>query len=134
VFLRPLVGHTQERTIAGAVGFLFNFGYLLTSYKYAATEDYDICYTMQQCVQCLRMIGYAMDYMDGVPAKKKSPSPSPSSTPSSDKSSSSSPSSTGEVLEKAAVQSKTPAVVREKTPISFGRDIALEEVPSLLGT
>ena len=114
----------KNRTAASSASFLFNFGYLLTSYKYAATEEYDICYTMQQCVQCLRMIGYGMDFMDGQPKSSKK-----TTTPT-----------TPAIPEKAPAPAPTapPAVAaaapREKTPISFGRDIALPQLPSLAET
>ncbi|KAK3815441.1 MAG: MBOAT, membrane-bound O-acyltransferase family-domain-containing protein [Benniella sp.] len=119
----------RNRSLASSLSFVFNFGYLLTSYKYTATEEYDICYTMQQCVQCLRMIGYGMDFMDGQPRSSKKAT---TTTPV-----------TAEAIEEkkkipAAPVAQAPApaavVVREKTPISFGRDIALSELPSLAET
>ncbi|KAG0067989.1 Lysophosphatidylcholine acyltransferase 3 [Linnemannia elongata] len=113
----------KNRSLASTLSFAFNFGYLLTSYKYAATEEYDICYTMQQCVQCLRMIGYGMDFMDGQPksGKKKDVA-----APASEE-------------KKVDTPAPTPApaasaVVRDKTPISFGRDIALAQLPTLAET
>ncbi|KAG0010906.1 Lysophosphatidylcholine acyltransferase 3 [Entomortierella chlamydospora] len=120
----------KKRALASSLSFLFNFGYLLTSYKYAATEEYDICYTMQQCVQCLRMIGYGLDFSDGQPKSSRGKSKDQSATTEAKK-----------VPDQAATSPSpspspsppptTPAVVREKTPISFGRDIALQELPSL---
>ncbi|KAF9902518.1 hypothetical protein EC991_004810 [Linnemannia zychae] len=111
----------KNRSLASSLSFVFNFGYLLTSYKYAATEEYDICYTMQQCVQCLRMIGYGMDFMDGQPKSAKKPAvateekkietPAPAPAPAA-------PAAAG----------------RDKTPISFGRDIALAKLPTLAET
>jgi lysophospholipid acyltransferase 5 len=75
------------------------------------------------------MIGYGMDFMDGQPRSSKKTAATPV---------------TAEAIEekkKAAVaapvaQAPAPAavVVREKTPISFGRDIALSELPSLAET
>ncbi|KAG0046346.1 Lysophosphatidylcholine acyltransferase 3 [Gryganskiella cystojenkinii] len=111
----------KNRTAASSLSFLFNFGYLLTSYKYAATEGYDICYTMQQCVQCLRMIGYGMDFMDGQPksAKKTAPPAVPEKAPAPTP---------------AAPAGAAAGAPREKTPISFGRDIALPQLPSLAET
>ncbi|KAG0266623.1 hypothetical protein DFQ27_009630 [Actinomortierella ambigua] len=129
----------RNRALAASTSFVFNFGYLLTSYKYAATEEYDICYTMQQCVQCLRMIGYAMDFMDGQPKSKKE---KPSSTGSGNGSVGDgggvvAPSSVAPEEKNAAAVVAPPAAVaqapvpREKTPISFGRDIALGQLPTL---
>ncbi|KAF9171786.1 Lysophosphatidylcholine acyltransferase 3 [Mortierella sp. AD011] len=116
----------KKRALGSSLSFLFNFGYLLISYKYAATEEYDICYTMQQCVQCLRMIGYGLDFSDGQPKSSSGKSKDQSATTEAKK-----------VPDQAATSPSpspppaTPGVVREKTPISFGRDIALQELPSL---
>jgi len=117
----------KNRTAASSLSFLFNFGYLLTSYKYAATEGYDICYTMQQCVQCLRMIGYGMDFMDGQPKSTKKASAA-AGTPVIEKTSEMSPVAT------APAAAAVAAPARDKTPISFGRDIALPELPTLSET
>ncbi|KAG0276174.1 Lysophosphatidylcholine acyltransferase 3 [Linnemannia exigua] len=108
----------KNRSLASSVAFAFNFGYLLTAYKYAATEEYDICYTMQQCVQCLRMIGYGMDFMDGQPkAPKKAAAVEEK-----------------KVDTPAPAPAAAPAPGRDKTPISFGRDIALAKLPTLAET
>ncbi|KAF9973230.1 hypothetical protein BGZ73_003568 [Actinomortierella ambigua] len=115
----------RNRALASSVSFLFNFGYLLTSYKYSATEEYDICYTMQQCVQCLRMIGYAMDFMDGQPkSKKEKPAAAASSSQQPEEK------NAAAVVAPPAAVAQAP-VAREKTPISFGRDIALVQLPTL---
>lgn len=45
--------------------FLFNMGYLLTSYMYYASGDYDVNWTTPQCILTLRMISVAWDYYDG---------------------------------------------------------------------
>ncbi|KAF9404047.1 hypothetical protein BGZ94_004405 [Podila epigama] len=123
----------KNRTLASTLSFLFNFGYLLTSYKYAATEDYDICYTMQQCVQCLRMIGYGMDFMDGQP---KSASSKKASVAAEEKKATT-PSVNAEQGPASVTVAPSPGAVtsaREKTPISFGRDIALAQLPTLAET
>ncbi|KAF9902390.1 hypothetical protein BX616_001944, partial [Lobosporangium transversale] len=116
----------KNRTLASSVSFVFNFGYLLLSYRYSATEEYDICYTMQQCVQCLRMIGYGMDFMDGQSKKIKPTLTSKDQQQEKEK------------KEANTFQAKAlpdnPVPVREKTPISFGRDIALTQLPSLAET
>ncbi|KAF8978361.1 Lysophosphatidylcholine acyltransferase 3 [Entomortierella lignicola] len=116
----------KNRSLASGLSFLFNFGYLLTSYKYAATEEYDICYTMQQCVQCLRMIGYGMDFGDGQKKSAKSKE-QPAATAAT-------ATTTTEKANPGPPALVAPAVVRDKTPISFGRDIALAQLPSLAET
>ncbi|KAM7444465.1 Lysophosphatidylcholine acyltransferase 3 [Porites harrisoni] len=45
--------------------FLFNMGYLLTSYAYYASGDYDVNWTTPQCILTLRLISVAWDYYDG---------------------------------------------------------------------
>ncbi|KAG0242322.1 hypothetical protein BGW41_004536 [Actinomortierella wolfii] len=120
----------RNRALASSVSFLFNFGYLLTSYKYSATEEYDICYTMQQCVQCLRMIGYAMDFMDGQPKSKKKTSDDSTSTSSSSGQQQPKEKNPADVVAPPAAVAQAP-IPREKTPISFGRDIALPVLPTL---
>ncbi|KAF9382516.1 hypothetical protein CPB97_007111 [Podila verticillata] len=130
----------KNRSLASTVSFLFNFGYLLTSYKYAATEDYDICYTMQQCVQCLRMIGYGMDFMDGQPksaSKKKDAVAADALADLVEEKKATTPAAKAEKGPATVTVAPSPAAVtsvRDKTPISFGRDIALAELPSLAET
>ncbi|OQR66884.1 lysophospholipid acyltransferase 5-like [Tropilaelaps mercedesae] len=48
-----------------AASFIFAMCYLLAGYLYTATENYDIKWTMPQCILCLRLIGVAFDYYDG---------------------------------------------------------------------
>ncbi|KAG0206698.1 hypothetical protein BGX28_001897 [Mortierella sp. GBA30] len=130
----------KNRSLASSVSFVFNFGYLLLSYRYAATEDYDICYTMQQCVQCLRMIGYGMDFMDGQPKpenkKKKEALVAAESLATLVEEKKAHPGKADHGIEQVAVAPTAAAVtsVREKTPISFGRDIALPQLPTLQET
>ncbi|KAF9968722.1 hypothetical protein BGZ70_009644 [Mortierella alpina] len=130
----------KNRSLASTVAFVFNFGYLLTSYKYAATEDYDICYTMQQCVQCLRMIGYGMDFMDGQPKtlskKQQAAAVGAETLATLVEDVKTHPSKADQGIDHVIVAPSPAAVVpvREKTPISFGRDIALAQLPSLAET
>ncbi|KAF9580179.1 Lysophosphatidylcholine acyltransferase 3 [Lunasporangiospora selenospora] len=126
----------KNRTLASGIAFFFNFAYLLTSYKYAATDDYDICYTMQQCVQCLRMIGFGMDYMDGQPvANKKKQAAEVAAKALTDivEEKKAHPGKADHGPETVAVAPAAPAVTaaREKTPISFGRDLGLAKLPTL---
>lgn len=48
-----------------AATFIFNMGYLMTGYYLTTTENYDIKWTMPQCVLTLRLIGLAFDLSDG---------------------------------------------------------------------
>ncbi|KAL0117830.1 hypothetical protein PUN28_008904 [Cardiocondyla obscurior] len=58
-------------TILGSTGlsviatFLFNMSYLLYGYYTTSTQDYDIKWTMPQCVLTLRLIGLAFNLWDG---------------------------------------------------------------------
>ncbi|KAG8229520.1 hypothetical protein J437_LFUL004926 [Ladona fulva] len=45
--------------------FLFNMGYLLFGYYFTGTENYDIKWSMPQCVLALRLIGLTFDIYDG---------------------------------------------------------------------
>lgn len=55
----------QQRQIAVAAVWIFNAAYLLTGYYTMASSDYDISWTMSQCILCLRLMGFSMDFMDG---------------------------------------------------------------------
>lgn len=54
-----------NRKLAAAGVWLFNALYLLLGYYFMQTDDYDITWTMTQCILCLRMMGFAFDYYDG---------------------------------------------------------------------
>ncbi|XP_074625933.1 lysophospholipid acyltransferase 5-like isoform X1 [Acropora palmata] len=54
--------------------FLFNLGYLLTSYAYYASGEYDVNWTTPQCILTLRLISVAWDYYDGNQDQEKLPS------------------------------------------------------------
>ncbi|XP_033221131.1 lysophospholipid acyltransferase 5-like [Belonocnema kinseyi] len=55
-------GSTKQCVIAA---FLFNMTYLLLGYYSTSTEDYDIKWTMPQCVLTLRLIGLTFNVWDG---------------------------------------------------------------------
>jgi len=52
------------------LSFTFNISYLLIGYTFTASEEYDISWTMPQCVLCLRLIGLTVDVYDGIQAKQ----------------------------------------------------------------
>jgi len=56
---------------------LFNMAYLMAGYWYMAGEEYDISWTMPQCVLCLRLIGLTWDVYDGARARREPDSLSP---------------------------------------------------------
>jgi len=55
---------------AVSVSFLLNMTYLMAGYWYEAGAEYDISWTMPQCVLCLRLIGLSWDIYDGERLKK----------------------------------------------------------------
>ncbi|KAI8342399.1 MBOAT, membrane-bound O-acyltransferase family-domain-containing protein [Chlamydoabsidia padenii] len=57
----------SQRTLAVAGVWIFNAAYLLIGYYVMAAEEYDISWTMPQCILCLRLMGFSMDFMDGQP-------------------------------------------------------------------
>ncbi|XP_043603556.1 lysophospholipid acyltransferase 5 isoform X3 [Bombus pyrosoma] len=51
--------------------FVFNMAYLLCGYYMTSTDDYDIKWTMPQCVLTLRLIGLAFNLLDGQKPEEK---------------------------------------------------------------
>ncbi|ORZ15144.1 MBOAT, membrane-bound O-acyltransferase family-domain-containing protein [Absidia repens] len=70
----------KKREMAVATVWIFNTAYLLTGYYTMASNDYDISWTMPQCIICLRLMGFSMDFMDGKvdPADAAAATPAPS--------------------------------------------------------
>lgn len=55
-----------KRPVLGAyLVFITETAHLLIGYWFTETETYDICWTLQQCLLTLRLIGYAFDVSDG---------------------------------------------------------------------
>ncbi|XP_031848228.1 lysophosphatidylcholine acyltransferase 3 protein nessy [Nomia melanderi] len=52
-------------TLSVVATFVFNMSYLLYGYYETGTHDYDIKWTMPQCVLTLRLIGLAFNVLDG---------------------------------------------------------------------
>ncbi len=63
-----LLGPRKETVVAL---FAFNLGYLFIGYLLDSSSEYDITWTMPQCVICLRLIGLAFDLWDGTAPKEK---------------------------------------------------------------
>ncbi|XP_076233949.1 lysophosphatidylcholine acyltransferase 3 protein nessy [Calliopsis andreniformis] len=53
------------------ITFIFNMSYLLYGYYTTSTDDYDIKWTMPQCVLTLRLIGLAFNLLDGKKSEEK---------------------------------------------------------------
>ncbi|CAH1102115.1 unnamed protein product [Psylliodes chrysocephalus] len=65
LFTFGTLGILKGTTASVVVTFVFNLGYLLLGYNYASTDNYDINWTMPQCILTLRLIGVAFDLFDG---------------------------------------------------------------------
>ncbi|GIY05172.1 lysophospholipid acyltransferase 5 [Caerostris darwini] len=61
-FLLLTIGGTFKSVV---VSFFFLMGYLIYGYYITGTDDYDIKWSMPQCVLTLRLIGLAYDVFDG---------------------------------------------------------------------
>nr|CAG8433890.1 8260_t:CDS:2 [Entrophospora candida] len=118
----------NNRRISCAAAFIFNFTYLLCGYYFNATDDYDINWTMTQCVLCLRMIGFAMDFMDGEKLLKSNP---PKNQLINDKKVTSSVTPPPSSLNGTELTARNPA---PKLPRSFEKNIQLATLPSLIET
>jgi lysophospholipid acyltransferase 5 len=117
-YFGDLIGN---RKLACALSFVFNFGYLLVGYYVTASDEYDIDWTMPQCVLCLRMIGFSMDFMDG---EKFLKSPAPVNDEK-------------KIDENKKIISESDALRTtqpQKQPISFEKNIQLPTLPSLMET
>ncbi|KAI9247988.1 MBOAT, membrane-bound O-acyltransferase family-domain-containing protein [Phascolomyces articulosus] len=55
----------QNRLYGAAAVWGFNAIYLLAGYYFTATDEYDVSWTMPQCILCLRLMGFGFDYYDG---------------------------------------------------------------------
>ncbi|KAF0411976.1 MBOAT-domain-containing protein [Gigaspora margarita] len=109
-----------NRTLSAISAFLFNIIYLTVGYYKVQNGDYGINWTMTQCVLCLRMIGFAMDFMDGEKLKKSKLSMASTHAKNSI---SSSP-------QKVGISTSRP----QKQPISFEKNIQLLDLPPLIET
>ncbi|KAI7863186.1 MBOAT, membrane-bound O-acyltransferase family-domain-containing protein [Spinellus fusiger] len=64
--------HLQNRRLATIGVWIFNSAYLLLGYLFTKTDEYDISWTMTQCILCLRLMGFSFDFQDGAEIKKSS--------------------------------------------------------------
>ncbi|GFU08843.1 lysophospholipid acyltransferase 5 [Nephila pilipes] len=61
-FILLIIGGTFKSVV---ISFFFLMGYLIYGYYITGTDDYDIKWSMPQCVLTLRLIGLAWDVFDG---------------------------------------------------------------------
>ncbi|KAJ9067820.1 hypothetical protein DSO57_1035290 [Entomophthora muscae] len=115
-----LVGNfLKNRFLSACLIFLFNITYLLCGYVANSGTEYDLTWTMPQCVLCLRMIGFGMDYYDGESLAHQK------ADPDSKASEESKPEQPAKVV-------SAPGANKTKAPVSFGSDTPLEELPRFL--
>ncbi|KAI9495203.1 MBOAT, membrane-bound O-acyltransferase family-domain-containing protein [Zychaea mexicana] len=67
----------NNRFYGAAAVWGFNAVYLLAGYYITATDDYDVTWTMPQCILCLRLMGFGFDYYDGATSIVKVEGPEP---------------------------------------------------------
>ncbi|CAG8488359.1 15584_t:CDS:2 [Cetraspora pellucida] len=118
----------RNRVLSAIASFLFNVTYLLVGYYMTATDDYDVSWTMPQCVLCLRMIGFAMDFMDGEKLLKSKP-------PVNVKENITNTNEKNTDTKKVSQQTDSSISTRpQKQPISFEKNIQLGTLPPLIET
>ncbi|KAI7903179.1 MBOAT, membrane-bound O-acyltransferase family-domain-containing protein [Cokeromyces recurvatus] len=111
-----------DRQLAAAGVWIFNALYLLAGYYFMQTDEYDITWTMTQCILCLRMMGFGFDYYDG--SKRVTVAGPPSKTELKDPNK--------ENVHKMTLRGtadKKPAV---DLPLSFMADTPLVTLPSII--
>ncbi|KAI8984455.1 MBOAT, membrane-bound O-acyltransferase family-domain-containing protein [Mycotypha africana] len=96
----------HNRRIGTLLVWTFNLSYLLLGYYFTASNDYDINWTTSQCVLCLRLMGFSMDYMDGL-------------------------ADNGEVAKTQAAKASTATEQTLTGPHSFASDSPLKELPDI---
>ncbi|KAG1462078.1 hypothetical protein G6F56_005593 [Rhizopus delemar] len=106
--------HLRNRLWAATGVWVFNALYLLGGYYYMETDEYDITWTMTQCILCLRMMGFGFDYYDG---RKTVTVAGPPSKEQPDN--------------KAAIRETELAKRPSALPLSFMADTPLVQLPSL---
>ncbi|KAI7906541.1 MBOAT, membrane-bound O-acyltransferase family-domain-containing protein [Cokeromyces recurvatus] len=66
----------HNRRVSALLVWIFNLLYLMIGYYFYASDGYDIGWTTTQCVLCLRLLGFSMDFMDGAIMKDNKTTPS----------------------------------------------------------
>ncbi|RHZ44641.1 hypothetical protein Glove_714g4 [Diversispora epigaea] len=140
-----------NRKISVILTFTFHLGYLSWGYYITKKDDYDVGWTMTQCVLCLRMIGFSMDFWDGEKLKLSNSSSNTTKTLNKDNSTATTTAftktTTTTTTATTATTTKTasnPPTTNSseknqisnlpKQPISFERNIQLIKLPSLFET
>ncbi|KAG1065388.1 hypothetical protein G6F42_026839 [Rhizopus arrhizus] len=112
----------KDRKLAAAGVWIFNAMYLLLGYYYMQTDDYDITWTMTQCILCLRMMGFGFDYYDGRKLVPVAGPPSQTELKTTPK----------EELNKTAIRETANKKPPAALPLSFLADTPLVELPSFI--
>ncbi|CDH55298.1 lysophospholipid acyltransferase 5-like [Lichtheimia corymbifera JMRC:FSU:9682] len=115
-----LANRQGNRKLGTAGVWIFNSIYLLGAYYFTATDDYDVTWTMPQCILCLRLMGFSFDYQDGAVSKVtvEGPEPTRKAEQASDHATNIRP----------TAEKKPPS----QLPLSFSADTPLEELPEFI--
>jgi lysophospholipid acyltransferase 5 len=111
-----------NRKLAAAGVWLFNAIYLLLGYYFMQTDDYDITWTMTQCILCLRMMGFAFDYYDGRKTVTVADPPAETDLKTSSK----------QDLHQTAIRETAQKKAAAVLPLSFSADTPLVELPNAM--
>ncbi|KAI8339301.1 MBOAT, membrane-bound O-acyltransferase family-domain-containing protein [Blakeslea trispora] len=108
-----------DRKLAAAGVWIFNALYLLLGYYFMQTDDYDITWTMTQCILCLRLMGFGFDYYDGRKLITKAGPSSQETVPENE-------------LNKTAVRETADKKAPSALPLSFLADTPLVRLPTFV--
>lgn len=100
----------RQYGVAGV--WVLNAVYLLGGYLLSATDDYDITWTMPQCILCLRLMGFSFDFLDGKTSVVQVAGPGQG--------------------EKQALRPTDMKKPPSDLPLSFANDTPLSELPEFL--
>ncbi|CAG8448610.1 24421_t:CDS:2 [Dentiscutata erythropus] len=131
-----------NRAFSAVASLLFNVIYLMVGYYMTSTDEYDVSWTMTQCVLCLRMIGFAMDFMDGEKLLKSKPPVNAKENSVNAKENSVNAKENSVNTNEKNIDTKNNSQKTElsantrpqKQPISFEKNIQLATLPSLIET
>ncbi|KAI8328701.1 MBOAT, membrane-bound O-acyltransferase family-domain-containing protein [Choanephora cucurbitarum] len=111
-----------DRKLAAAGVWIFNALYLLFGYYFMQTDDYDITWTMTQCILCLRLMGFGFDYYDGRKQTKTAGPPSEAEIKTVPE----------KELNKTAIRETADKKPPAALPLSFLADTPLNKLPTFV--
>lgn len=103
----------HNRRLGTAAVWIFNAAYLLLAYIFKATDEYDVSWTMPQCILCLRLMGFSFDFLDGATSVVEVEGPAIKD-------------------HTAALRPTEEKKAPSQLPLSFSNDTPLRELPSFM--